>query len=243
MQMLLAKLKEQLKLFQQSKINYFTMRIKDSEQDKKYTEQNREVVYQRAKFNLAYLGVLLLFSPLYLLVDRPSFFAVILIWLATFLILGITTTISKFRRVGTELILPMNILVRGLVMNFIMKQQKNLPCHSMLLEFTRRYIVHFFTISDLIVFRTNIFSVMLLSLPLFVIISGLNSHFDLSHPTGLCVDPVPLPVYYSRLLLYIPIVMPALFGTYLTGLNEQRLFIWSENNSKQQQTVLEIFER
>ena len=219
------------------------MRIKDPEQDKKYTEQNREVVYQRAKFNLAYLGVLLLFSPLYLLVDRPSFFAVILIWLATFLILGITTTISKFRRVGTELILPMNILVRGLVMNFIMKQQKNLPCHSMLLEFTRRYIVHFFTISDLIVFRTNIFSVLFVAMPIFVIISGLNSHFDLSHPVSYCANKLPLPIYYSRLLLYIPIVMPALIGSYLTGLNEQRLFIWSENNSKQQQTVLEIFER
>jgi hypothetical protein len=36
---------------------------------------------------------------------------------------------------------------------------------------------------------------------------------------------------------------PVLFGVYLQGINEIRMFVWSENNSKQQQTVLEIFER
>lgn len=97
------------------------MAVKDSEQRKKYIELNREVVYQRAKFNLAYLVILLLISPLYLFVDQPTFFAVALIWVGTIASLTVTTLISKFRRFGTEIILTSNIIVRGLLMHYIMK--------------------------------------------------------------------------------------------------------------------------
>lgn len=97
------------------------MKVKDDALNKKYIEQNREVVYQRAKFNIAYVFGLLLISPLYLLVDFPTFFAVTLVWAATFLSLAIVTFISKFRRFGTEFVLTANIIARGLVMNFIMR--------------------------------------------------------------------------------------------------------------------------
>lgn len=99
------------------------MTIKDPYQRSKYIEQNREVVYQRAKFNLVYLTVLLLISPLYLFVDFPTFSAMALIWLGTIVSLGVMTLISKFRRFGTEFILTSNIIVRGLLMNYIMRSQ------------------------------------------------------------------------------------------------------------------------
>lgn len=41
----------------------------------------------------------------------------------------------------------------------------------------------------------------------------------------------------------MPLVLPYIISVYLQTFNELRLFLWSENNSKQQQTVLEIFER
>jgi len=197
----------------------------------------------RAKFNLVYLVVLLLISPLYLFVDFPTFFAITLVWAATFSTLTVTTLISKYRRFGTEFTLVANIIARGLLMNFIMKHQQTLECKSMFLEFTRRYIVHFFFLTDIVSFRTNIFISCFVATPLFIFIGGLNNQFDQTHPLPFCPNKDSLKVYYAKLLLYIPLVVPVLFCVYLQGINELRLFIWSENNSKQQQTVLEIFER
>ena len=44
-----------------------------------------------------------------------------------------------------------------------------------------------------------------------------------------------------KLLLTLPVAMPYLFGIYMQTLNEQKLFLWGENNAKQQQTMLDIF--
>lgn len=65
--------------------------------------------------------VLLLISPLYLLVNYPTFFAVTLIWATTFVSLAVTTLLSKFRRFGVEFILTSNIIARGLMMGYIMR--------------------------------------------------------------------------------------------------------------------------
>jgi hypothetical protein len=43
------------------------------------------------------------------------------------------------------------------------------------------------------------------------------------------------------MFLTFPICIPLLFSIYMQTLNEMRLFLWGENNAKQQQTVLEIF--
>lgn len=81
------------------------------------------MVYQRAKFNLAYMSILLLLSPVYLLIDKPTFFAALSIWGATLISLLVTTFISKFKRVGTELILTFNVLARGIAMYYVIKRQ------------------------------------------------------------------------------------------------------------------------
>lgn len=66
----------------------------------------------------------------------------------------------------------------------------------MFLEFTRRYIVHFFFLVDIVQFRTNILVGILIATPLFVGIGGFNNRFDQLHPIPFCKGNDSLVVYY-----------------------------------------------
>jgi hypothetical protein len=38
---------------------------------------------------------------------------------------------------------------------------------------------------------------------------------------------------FAKLILTLPVMVPIIFSFYMQTLNEQRLFLWGENNGKQ----------
>ena len=49
--------------------------------------------------------------------------------------------------------------------------------------------------------------------------------------------------YLLKFFVMMLLAIPFIFSAYIQTLREQRLFLWGENNKRQQQTVLEIFEK
>ena len=57
----------------------------------------------------------------------------------------------------------------------------------------------------------------------------------------ICYEPITAK-YFIKFLSMLLLAIPFIFSAYIQTVREQRLFLWGENNKRQQQTVLEIFE-
>jgi hypothetical protein len=97
----------------------------------------------------------------------------------------------------------------------------------------------FFT--DIVLFRTNIFVATFVAIPIYLIFAVLNQQ-QVMTTHELCRE-TSLPRLAGKIFACIPLALPFILSSYMQTLNEMRLFLWGENNLKQQQTVLEIFER
>jgi hypothetical protein len=108
----------------ESPIRYTTLSLKDGELNKKFVEQHRKVVYERAKMYICYIIFMLTFLPLYRIIyGKESVKLVATCGIATFLGIGVPLVMARFRLIATELILISTVVCRGLAMWYVLKYQ------------------------------------------------------------------------------------------------------------------------
>jgi hypothetical protein len=112
-----------------------------------------------------------------------------------------------------------------------------------MLEFTRRNIVTLFFFAEAVQFRTNFFVACFLANPIWCSFAVVNNFRDQTHYNPYCEGEDNPKEFLTKILLYTPLYFSTIVAVYFQHINELRLFVWSENNNKQQQTMLEIFER
>ena len=87
----------------------------------------------------------------------------------------IPVVIARFRLVATELILISTVLCRGLALYFMLKYHTpKLPCVPIIYEIARKYYGFTLMTTDLILFRSNFFTMMFVALPIHIFLAGLN---------------------------------------------------------------------
>lgn len=134
--------------------------------------------------------------------------------------------------------LPLNILLRGLAVYIVNSQESalNLSCLSMPADQARRYLCLYFFFVDSALFRTNIFILLFVAVPIYLALVAPNASYIQNEELDSCVEPGWQKGL--KMLSFLPVSLPYVIGAYMQSLNEIKLFLRAENIARQQKIVL-----
>ena len=161
------------KSMRESPIKYETLGFKDAELNSKFVRQKRQVVAERAKYYLIFLIASLLMTPIYIPMGWDSVIFAVATILTSILAVTICVLGARWRLWVTELICPLTVILRAVATYFCFKHSfDRLTCIPPLLTILFRYasLAYFFT--DLILFKTNIYTTVLITLPVLMVTSA-----------------------------------------------------------------------
>ena len=227
-----ARLSECCKTNKTSPVNTLTLRLKDPELDKKYTQQDRLVCFERAKIYMSYLMCLLPLSLAFLASHKITFYFYAGETLVTILLVAGCLFASKFRIVAIEFILPLGVLVRALVKYFVeQKAAKDMICQSTVLNAGIAYVNVALFFIECINFRLTVYNYVF-AIVAFLILSATNHPPKAYTDMPFCTDEsnyVKLAWIGAVSFFVIPIFVSFSVLKY----NELRLFCLHDTMTKQ----------
>jgi hypothetical protein len=193
---------------------------------------------------MAFLMLMLIIeTPLLLSKEhyRIGQYATILIG-PTFIVLALSASIARIRQSFIQIILPLNVLVRGLLILFMgPKICEGLTCLEKPLALVVHYmnIILFFCEANLFPFRLTSY----LSVPVYFLLVSIHQNAQYAQlPKCSDKNGSKLTIFYT-LLVEVLFLIPLYASLYMQAVSEIRTYLVAENNIKQQQLILEIFER
>ena len=160
--------------YRESPINYLGARLKDPEQDKKWLEENRKLLYERAKVYLAFMVFFSLVAPLFILHDLWLGLYLWSCFVATAAPLAICVWLaSTGKLVVVDLIMPSTVLCRGAVSILFQKayslervlDARELNCVSLPVDTAMRALTIGLTIQEIVLFWECFFTLLLFVIP------------------------------------------------------------------------------
>jgi len=111
------KLKEAISTLKKkfAQVNLLTISLKNPDLDKKFVEQDRHLLQERAKVHLVFNLFLVLISPGYFFSSFETFTYILGLGLGTMLSVGICLGLSRFRLAAIECVLILTPMARALV--------------------------------------------------------------------------------------------------------------------------------
>ena len=141
--------------FKESPINALSLTFKDPEVNRRFVEQDRLVVVDRAKMFLAYNVFLLLLSPALLVYDKLTFAYVCALLLSTCICTTACLIAAKFRLIAIEFVLPVNGLGRIIVKMVILQMIDRSDCVPSSLFLYLEQVNIFIFATELILFQMS----------------------------------------------------------------------------------------
>jgi hypothetical protein len=184
----------------------------------------------------------LVLSLIYIPLGKESVIFIILAYFATLAAVFLCVAAARWRLVCIELCVPFTMLFRSLALYLLARHTHITECIPSFLDTCHRQLALVMLLADLITLRPNFFLTALIVTPLQLIIGALTKTARLHNSTQ-SICPATNAQQVGFLLATFPALLPLLFGVYLQTYNEARLFLVTENSAKQQQRMLEIFEK
>jgi hypothetical protein len=217
--------------FKQSPINYATLGFKDADLNKQYQINNEYSTIQRAYGYMAFLALMLAIVTPMLLSDKHNKigqYSMVLIG-PTFVTVGISALVARIRQSFIQVILPLNVLVRGLMVVFV----SPLICDEKMTCISRPLaLVSDFMNFSLYLCETNMFPLRLpsyLSLPLYSLFAVIHQKADfVSLPK--CSTHLSKLEVMSALAVAILFFIPIYASHYMRAVSELRNYLLAEDN-------------
>jgi len=128
----------------------------------------------------------LVIAPAYIPTGRQPLIFCVSIIASTLIAVGICTLAAKWRLWATEFICPMTVAFRAVAAYLTIKNSLYLECNPTTLDVARRFFNLTFFFTDLILFKTNIYTNALITTPLLVITGALNMKVETSLLIPIC---------------------------------------------------------
>lgn len=172
----------------ESPISYWKLRFKDDDLNKKFVEQHRRVVYERAKLYIVYFIFLLVITPLYFpLFGKETMTVMFSIGAATMVGISIPTIIARFRVAATEFIMIGTTVMRGLALWYVLKYHLPRTECVPIFDLARKYLNLYLLCTDVVLFRINFFTTFL-AIFLYLFSAGLNFSHQAQEDAQICKD-------------------------------------------------------
>ena len=107
-----------------------------------------------------------------------------------------------------------------------------MECVPAFYDIIRKYFNFFLLCADLNLFRSNFLTTVFVAIPVHLLFSGVNQDKQMKEKLFYCPED-NFPKLFLKLILSSQVMVPFIYSFYMQTLNEQRLFLWGENNGKQ----------
>jgi len=137
-------------------------------------QQHRESVRQRARSYCVLMLVLLLISIAYFALQKWAALFLLACYGGTLISLVLCDTVCRFTMYGTDLMMLLNIILRGVCIYYVTISVTDIVCIDLFLKIVTNYTNMALVISDLVLLRTNTYIAFFINVPVFFISAGIN---------------------------------------------------------------------
>jgi len=187
---------------------------------------------------LLYVFVLL---PCYIPYGKATVIFISAVYVSTMVAVFLCLAAARWRTVFIEFCAPVTVLFRSVAIYLVARQTNYSECIPSVLDSVHRMLGMAVLLGDLIILRPNVYLTAFIVAPIQLILAALTRTARQHNTIEICS--VTATNQIGLLFAQFPIYLPILVGVYLQTYNEARLFLVTENSAKQQQRMLEIFEK
>ena len=188
------------------------------------------MVAERANYYVVFLIGCLLISPMYIPMGFETVILGVAVVSSTLAAMVICMLAARWRLQAVEFICPMNVAFRAVAAYLTIRASLDLECVPPTLDMLRRFsnLTLFFT--DLILFKTSIYTTVFITLPLLLITGGLINNIEKTPQTLICKGTLNETILGH--VVIVPILVPFIYSLYMQTLGELRLFMLGETLNK-----------